>query len=477
MFSNLTPYDQYVRTGVDWLPCRPAHWEMSRGMRFLQLVRAKNADLSETTVLSLSYGRIVVKPQDKLHGLVPASFASYQVLEPGAIVVRPTDLQNDQRSARVGLVRDHGIITSAYLGLGIIGGLTSEYAYGYLSALDSLKVFYGMGSGLRQNLEWADFKRLPMLLPPSEEQAAIVRYLAHANRRIDQAIAAKRKLIRLLEEQMRVMVNRAVVRGLDASASFEDSGVPQIGEIPVHWETAATGRLVSLVTSGSRGWAEYYSDEGPIFLQSGSLGRNLNVDLSRIQRVKLPATAEGQRTRVMQGDVLVCITGALTGNVAVLDVNLDDEAYVNQHVALLRPITGRIAPKFLGLALHSRPGKEQFKLAEYGGTKQGLGLADVRSVKLALPPLPEQRAILDYLAAENSLAETAISRTLREIDLLREFRTRLTADVVTGQVDVRGIAASLPDVSFDELAEAAEGSMDDELDELADEFAEDAALV
>ena len=127
----------------------------------------------EKRVLSLSYGRIVIKPDDKLHGLVPESFETYQIVDPGNIIIRSTDLQNDWTSLRVGLVRDRGIITSAYLCLRMVGPLTSEYGYLQLHALDLMKVVYGMGSGLRQNLDFTDFKRMPVLVPPPDEQGIL----------------------------------------------------------------------------------------------------------------------------------------------------------------------------------------------------------------------------------------------------------------------------------------------------------------
>lgn len=474
MFKNLNPYPHYSRRGTTGTV--PAHWGV-RAMRSLITPRGERSrpDLPLLSV-ARERGVFIRSAEDSNHNVIPDDLTNYKVAHTGDLVINKMKAWQGS----LGLAPCDGLVSPAYF-VYRFGMADRMYGQMLLRSRPYVSHFGAASDGVRVgqwDLSIARLREIPVLEPPIEEQTAIVRYLAHANRRIDQAIAAKRKLIRLLEEEKQVIINRAIVRGLDASASsFRDSGVPQIGEIPTHWETAATGRLVSLCTSGSRGWAEYYSDEGSIFLQSGNLGRNLNVDLSRVQRVSLPAAAEGKRTRVMQGDVLVCITGALTGNVAVLEVTLDDEAYVNQHVALLRPIIGRIAPKFLGLALHSRPGKEQFKLAEYGGTKQGLGLEDVKSVKLALPPPPEQHAILDYLATETALTEIAISRTHREIDLLREFRTRLTTDVVTGQVDVREIAASLPEVGPDELADVVDGSMDDELDELAEESAEHRALV
>jgi type I restriction enzyme S subunit len=170
--------------------------------------------LKEKTVLSLSYGRIVIKPADKLHGLVPESFETYQIVNAGDIIIRPTDLQNDHTSLRVGMVRDRGIITSAYLALRATAGLSSEFGFQFLYVWDTTKAIYGYGSGLRQNLDFSHFKRMPVAVPPLVEQNAIVRFLDWANRRLEQAIRAKRKVIALLNEQKQAIIQRAVTQGL-----------------------------------------------------------------------------------------------------------------------------------------------------------------------------------------------------------------------------------------------------------------------
>lgn len=158
----------------------------------------KNIGLVEKTVLSLSYGRIVVRPEEKLRGLVPESFETYQIVDPGDIVVRTTDLQNDQTSLRVGHSRHRGIITSAYMCLESPGFASKEFGYQVLNVHDLLKIIYGYGSGLRQNLDFSHIKQMPVPVPPPEEQAAIVRFLNHADLRIRRAIGAKQKMITLL---------------------------------------------------------------------------------------------------------------------------------------------------------------------------------------------------------------------------------------------------------------------------------------
>lgn len=461
MFRDLPKYAEATPNSF-WSTRTPAHWAVRPGLAVLKENRRKNTGLIETQVLSLSYGQVVVKPIEKQHGLVPESYEGYQVLEPGDIVVRPTDLQNDQTSVRVGHVKDYGIITSAYIGLRPFGDWGGAYAYQYLTAIDSTKRIYGMGSGLRQQLGWADLKRMPCLVPPIEEQAAIVKYLAHANARIYKAIDAKRRVGTLLRESRNASID-ALLLGRE-KANKVGSDAPWLESIPSGWTWRRCRTLTNFISSGSRGWAEFYADEGAIFFQSGNLGRNLELKLSNLQRVRLPhASTEGLRTRVEPNDLLVCITGALTGNVAFVPGSWTDEAYVNQHVALVRPNSSEIYPEFLAYALKSLPSQIQFRGSEYGGTKQGLGLDEVKNVEILLPPKSDQREVLNQIREEVGAVDFAVARLEREIALLQEFRTRLVADVVTGQVDVRAIAASLPKAP----------EQDADLDSLLDDDPED----
>lgn len=458
MFGQLPTY-AHKKANAFWQAAVPAHWEVKPGLSVCVENKRKNADLAEEQVLSLSFGRIVVKPVEKQRGLVPESYEGYQVLDPGDIVVRPTDLQNDQTSIRVGLVRDRGIITSAYIGLRPKAPWTAGYAHAYLATVDSTKRIYGMGSGLRQQLGWADIKRMPCLVPPDDEQAAIVKYLSHANARIETAIAAKRTLLSLLSQSRRAAIDELVC-GIGRSDA-QPSSAPWLTSMPSGWEWRRCRTLTSFVTSGSRGWAEYYADSGAMFLQSGNLGRELGLKLDNVQRVALPGSLEGLRTRIQANDILVCITGALTGNVARVPDDWTEEAYVNQHVALVRPRVSTVRPDFLAYALSGTTSQLQFKGSEYGGTKQGLGLDEVKNVEVLLPPVHEQAEIVAQIRMRTARLDQLANRARREIELLNEFRTRLFADIVTGQVDVRDAAASLPDVN---LTISAHSSVSDDID-------------
>src|SRR5262249_24805610 len=163
------------------------------------------------------------------------------------------------------------------------------------------------------NLDWADFKRMPIIIPPYAEQRAITLFLSDATRRIDQVIRAKKRVISLLNEEKQKLVYDAILGGIAPISELQPLAGSWLARVPAHWNVLQLRRMVSLVTSGSRGWAKYYSDDGCIFLQSGNLGRSMALNLGFVQHVSPPHGVEGQRTRVQRDDILICITGGLTG--------------------------------------------------------------------------------------------------------------------------------------------------------------------
>lgn len=197
-------------TGIEWLKGIPSHWRIMPGFTCYSEIKQKNHKLQEKTVLSLSYGRIIVKSAEKMTGLVPESFDSYQILRPGDIVIRTTDLQNDQTSLRVGFSKNTGIITSAYLGLRCKDGNHPEYLFRVLEVYDFLKVFYGMGSGLRQSLGFSDFKRLPIILPPISEQIEIAEAINIMLTNFDKLHVSLNKEIKKLSEFKSALIANVV---------------------------------------------------------------------------------------------------------------------------------------------------------------------------------------------------------------------------------------------------------------------------
>ncbi|HHF3760366.1 TPA: restriction endonuclease subunit S [Haemophilus influenzae] len=207
---GLNPDVPLKDSGVEWIGQVPEHWELTIGMNVFRENKRDNKGMKENTVLSLSYGKIIIKPEEKLFGLVPESFETYQIVEPNDIIIRCTDLQNDQTSLRTGLAQDKGIITSAYLNLKVINNYSAKFLHYYLHALDITKVLYKFGSGLRQNLSFLDFKRLPIIDISLAEQQKTADYLDTQTAKIDQAIALKTAHIEKLKEYKSVLINDVV---------------------------------------------------------------------------------------------------------------------------------------------------------------------------------------------------------------------------------------------------------------------------
>ena len=446
MIDRLKPYPKYKDSGVPWLGEVPEHWEVTPGRACLREVNRPNAGLIETTVLSLSYGRIVIKPEHKLHGLVPGSFETYQVVEPGDIICRPTDLQNDQTSLRFGLSKDRGIITSAYICLRTAGCLQGVFGYLLLHMYDLKKIFYALGSGLRQNLDWRDFKSLPCLLPPLPEQTAIVRFLEWADHRIRQVIRARRRQIKLLEEYKQALINQGVSGKIDVRTGkpypiYKDSGVEWLGKVPAHWEVKSVKRhyeiqLGKMLQSVSKTEKEVLV---PYLKAIHVQWSGLNTDDLPMMWASLEELAQYS---VKPGDLLVC-EGGEGGRCAIVR-DVQGTVIIQNALHRVRP-REKASNEYLRYCMKSIANIGWFDVLNDKATIAHFTREKFAALEIPVPPLPEQTAIAKYIDERTAKIDTAIAATHREIDLLEEFRTRLIADVVTGKLDVREAAAKLPD--------------------------------
>ena len=310
--------------------------------------------------------------------------------------------------------------------------------------------FFGQASdGVRigqWDLSIQRMKRIPVVLPPLSEQSAIVRFLDHADRRIRRYIRAKQKLIKLLEEQKQAIIHRAVTRGLDPNVGLKPSGVEWLGEVPEHWGVKRLKQVATIQTGITLGktYREATLVERPyIRVANVQAGR---LDLAKITRVRVPAVeADGATLRA--GDVLMTEGGDIDklGRGCVWHDEIAGCLHQN-HVFAVRPVPSVLLPEFLVAMMGSPHGRRYFQLT----AKQTTNLAATNSTTLGnfplrLPPVCEQQQILKGIAENTGDLHQAIDRAQREISLLREYRTRLIADVVTGKLDVRAAAASLPD--------------------------------
>lgn len=204
--KGLDPDVEMRDSGIAWVGDIPAHWITHPLYFYFGVRKNKNALGLETNLLSLSYGKIIRKDINSNGGLLPESFNTYNIIEKDDIIIRPTDLQNDKRSLRTGIAREHGIITSAYIAMKAIKSVNPEYFHYLLHAYDVMKVFYNMGNGVRQGLNFSEFSRLMVFEPTIEEQNAIVEYLKEKCDEIDLAIAEKKQQIETIEEYKKSLI-------------------------------------------------------------------------------------------------------------------------------------------------------------------------------------------------------------------------------------------------------------------------------
>lgn len=444
----LPTYPAYKPTAIPWLPQVPEHWEVKPGLAHLRFKQVKNTGMVEKRVLSLSYGRIVIKPQEKLTGLVPESFETYQIVDPGDIIIRATDLQNDRTSLRVGEVKDRGIITSAYLCLNVHDGMVPAFGYHLIHAYDLMKWLYGYGSGLRQNLDWGDFKRMPLIVPPLEEQHLIVRYLRALDAKVKRYIRTKRKLIAALQEQKQAIIQRAVTRGLDPNVKLKPSGVEWLGEVPEHWEVVRFKRLLKRIEQGVSPQAEAYLAEGNAWgvLKAGCVNRGV---FRETEHKRLPNGYEvDESLQVKAGDVLISRASgspSLVGSVGLVE-------QVNRRLILsdktFRPVfRAERIKRFCVAAMNTPYFRHQVEQAISGaeGLANNLPLTSLKDFSLVVPPEAEAERIAKSLSRDTQQFDIGLRALEGDINLMQEYHTRLIADVVTGAVDVREAARKLPE--------------------------------
>jgi len=213
--KGLDPDTMMKDSGVEWIGEVPEMWGVKQLRKFYSRRLNKNKYLQEKNLLSLSYGNIIRKNIDTKEGLLPESFDGYNIVEADDIVIRGTDLQNDHRSLRTGLVKERGIITSAYMTLKPKAGVNSEYYHYLLHCYDIEKVFYSMGGGLRQSLDYWDFVRTYVLVPSEQEQTDIVNYIHKKCASVDSLIAKKQEAINKWEEYKKSLIYYAVTGKID----------------------------------------------------------------------------------------------------------------------------------------------------------------------------------------------------------------------------------------------------------------------
>lgn len=466
---NLAPYPTVKNSGVSWLGDVPTHWERRRLKSLLRVIDRRSSTGTETLLSLRRDHGIVVYSEHFSRPAQGASTVGYKIVKKGQLVVNRLQANN-------GLVFDSsldGLVSPDY---SVFEHKRSdEMVMPYLSMLLRTPTYRnhfrrestGLGTGSAGFLRLYDdrFLDTPVFLPPAKEQASILRFLHHEDQRIRRYIRAKQKLIKLLDEQKQAIIHRAVTCGMKPHVPFKDSGVPWLPQIPEHWEVLSLRRVITQAVDGPH-HSPTYVDTGIPFLSA----RNIKADRWSLDDAKYISEGDyaefSKRIVPEVGDVLYT-KGGTTGVARAVDLNFRFQVWV--HIAVLKVKKHKIIPRYLALVLNSPRCYEQAQLFTRGATNQDLGLGRMKGIVFALPPLSEQEAILSAVDNQTRNLVEAIEQTRRQVDALREFRTRLVSDVVTGNLDVRDAAAGLPE-DVAEPAEADEADREADADETSDDL-------
>lgn len=433
-------YEAYKPTSVEWYPAIPQGWEWRYLFQIAHEQTIKKPVDEMYPVMTLSYGEIKRKKNTEA-GLVPSNYDSYQMLYKGNIVLRLIDLQNDHTSLRTGLVKETGIITSAYTC--IMPTENPAYIQYLLHSYDTKKVFYGYGGGVRQSIGFKDIRHLRVPVPPREEQDQIVRYLDWQVSKINRLIAAKRKQIGLLKEQERSVAVHYITHSCNPQAVMKDSGIDWVEMIPQHWDVLFLQQVAEERFVKNAGMLE---DN----LLSLSYGHIIRKDINTTDGL-LPASFEGYQI-VEKNDTVLRLTDLQNDHRSLRTGLVLERGIITSAYTCIKP-RQNILPEYLQLQLHSADLCKVF-YGLGGGVRQSIGYKDIRRLLMFVPPLEEQQEILDAIKRESASSLPCYNKLEEEITVLQELRTCLISDVVTGQIDVRGI--EVPDFEYVGEADVAE---------------------
>jgi type I restriction enzyme S subunit len=455
MIADLKPYAEYKESGLVWLGRVPGHWEIKRAKSYLTTVDVRSTAGREE-LLTVSSARGVIPRRTASVTMFKAkSYAGHKLCWPGDLVINSLWAWG----GGLGVSQHHGIISTAYsvyrsrpsvaVNPRFLHELFRSAAFHWELQVRSKGVWIS-----RLQLTDTAFLEAPLPLPPPDEQAAIVRFLDWANGRLERAIRAKRKVIALLNEQKQAIIHRAVTRGLDPSVPLKPSGIPWLGDIPAHWEVVRNMALFEhSVKPGVVGLPVLQ-----VSLRSGITAE----DLDQFGRPKRLIADPKKYKRIFTGDVAYNTMRMWQGAVGVSPTDgLVSPAYV-----VLSPRRDTCA-EFYDFVFHTAVYKQQVNRYSTGivSDRNRLYWDSFKQMPNIFLPRSEQDAIVADIGAQTHGLTTAISRLEREIELLREYRTRLVADVVTGKLDVREAAARLPhEEPLPDAADVGDTDRDDDLD-------------
>ena len=466
MIANLIPYPKMKNSGIEWLGVVPKHWEVLPNRALFAEVKERGHP--EEQMLSVTIIKGVIRQQALLADSSKKDSSNQD--KSAYKLVRSGDITYNKMRAwqgAVGVSDYQGIVSPAYVVERPRKGASSHYLHHLLRtpafAKEAERWSYGITSDM-WSLRPEHFKMIYGCLPPLPEQTAIVRFLDYFDRRIRRYIRAKQKLIALLEEEKQAIIHQAVTGQIDVCTgqpypAYKPSGVEWLGDVPENWEKRRL-KSISRIRYGLGQPPRELSDGLPLIRATNvDHGRIVEKDLVYVDALDVPKSRDAFLSKK---EIIVVRSGAYTADSAIIP-----EAYEGAVAGYDMIVTVSGAqPEFIAIALLSNYVRDdQLIISSTRSAQPHINAEELGTAVLLLPPLDEQAAIVRYLDKATADIDIATDRARRQIDLLKEYRTRLIADVVTGKGDVRETAAGLPEVDplageFDALTtQAAETGM------------------
>ena len=412
-------------SGISWVGEIPKEWTIMPLYCFYSERKNKNIFGAENNLLSLSYGKVIRKDINTSEGLLPSNYNGYNIVEAGDIIIRPTDLQNDKRSLRTGLSKERGIITSAYIALKPKNGINSRFYHYLLHTYDILKVFYNMGNGVRQGLNYDEFAKLMVYSPSDTEQQRIAEFLDRECGKIDGLKADIQAQIDTLEQYKRSVITEAVTHGLNPSAPMKDSGIPWVGEIPAKWAV-----LPIYCVYGERKSKNVFGTEQNLL--SLSYGKVIRKDINTNGGL-LPSNYNGYNI-IEKNDIIIRPTDLQNDRTSLRTGLVKEHGIITSAYIALKP-KNRVSSKFYHYLLHSYDVKKVFYNMG-NGVRQGLNYGEFAKLMVYYPPLEEQQEIADYLDSKCSEIEQIIADKKSQIETLDGYKKSLIFEYVTGKKEI-----------------------------------------
>ena len=466
----MKPVTTTGRWRVPWIEALPDGWEFLSAKRLFQprpeLASVDEPQLAATQAFGVieqaEYERRVGRKVTKLN----------KNLDKRRLVKRD-DFIISMRSFEGGLERAwaEGGIRSSYIVLKPAAEISVGFYQHLFKSQPYIEALRATGNFIRdgQDLNYSNFSLVDLPYPPVEDQALIARYLDWHGAMTGRLIRAKRRLIALLNEQKQSIIHRAVTRGLDPAAKLKPSGVDWLGNVPAHWEVKPLKWWADInrETLGQNTPDDFAFD----YIDIGSVGTGMLT--ASLERLTFKASPSRARRVVRLGDTIVSTVRTYLKAIWFVGEDRSD-LIASTGFAVLTP-KDNVSPRFFAFALQSAAFINLVISRSDGVAYPAINETRLGSLKVALPSsMAEQDAIIAHLDEATVTYDQAIAAAQSEITLIQEFRTRLIADVVTGQLDVRAAAASLPEVAENDAFTDAPDDMDDEDEGAHDVETEDA---